>query len=304
MSSLKGITIVLTVIISLIITVEAIADEPFRAKPLARLFLTPNGRVLESMEVSLTLGGAFGAMNKGEYLGIASIGLGDVAELEVSTWRLVSNLFKGTTALGTTSLKVVVFRAGEESMLPDATLTFRSNPSWASIEVSGDELSSDIIDQVDEVNFEMHMASLYFTVSKYLFADITLHAGVSLMDVRTRSGSALLVDTLMNGDILDLQENIVSGFVGFERQVNPHTILMGEISSVPRFNYRPPPLNTLEVDQVALIIAGFRFYFTERISTDAGVKYRTDYDGIADAEINVGLNVGFNLKQVYDFAKR
>jgi len=298
-----GTRIIITSMVFLMIAVQAIAAEPFEAKPLARLFMTPNGRVLESMEVSLTLGGAFGAMNKGEYLGIASIGLGDVAELEVSTWRLVSNLFKGTTALGTTSLKVVVFRSGEESMLPDATLTFRSNPSWASIKVSGDDLSSDIIDQVDDVNFEMHMASLYLTVSKYLFADITLHAGVSLMDVRTRSGSALLVDTPASSDIPDLQENIVSGFVGFERQVNPRTILMGEISSVPRFNYRPQR-NMLEVDQVALIIAGFRFYFTERISTDAGVKYRTDYDGIADAEISVGLNVGFNLKQVYDFVKR
>ena len=301
MSSLKGITIVLTVIISLIITVEAIADEPFRAKPLARLFLTPNGRVLESMEVSLTLGGAFGAMNKGEYLGIASIGLGDVAELEVSTWRLVSNLFKGTTALGTTSLKVVAFRAGEESLLPDATITFRSNPSWASIEVSGDDLASDIGEEVDGVDFEMHMASLYLTISKHLFERVTLHAGVSLMDVRTRSGKALMSNIFFN--IPDLQENIVSGFVGFERQVNPRTILMSEVSSVPRFNYRPLG-NKLEVDQVALIIAGFRFYFTERISTDAGVKYRTDYDGIADAEISVGLNVGFNLKQVYDFVKR
>jgi hypothetical protein len=276
----------------------SIAQENFNAQPLARLFLIPNAKVLPSMQVNLTLGGTYGTMNKGEYLGIAGVGLGNVAELEVSTWRLVSNLFNGTTALGTTSLKVQLLKAMEGTNLPDVNMTFRSNPSWADIEYSGGDLSGDVAQEVSEIRFQMHLASLFLAFSEKLFKDVTMHAGVSLTDVRTRSGSALYWDQASYTEIPNTQKNLVSGFIGFERQVNPKTILMVEASGNPRFNFNTET-GKIEIDQVALVIAGVRFYFTERISTDAGVKYRTDYAGIADAEISVGLNFGFNLQEFF-----
>ena len=270
------------------------ADDP---QPLARLFTVPKGRVLESMDVSLTLGGAFGSMNKGEYLGIASVGLGNVAELEISTYRLVSNLFKGTTALGTTALSVNVLKGTDDNYIPDVAITFRANPSWAQFEALHGDIVDDLSSLVNEVQYEMHMAALYVTFSKQLMAGFTLHGGLSLTDVRTRNGEAILAGSPALTDIPDLQKNLYSGFIGIERNVNEQTILMAEVSGVPRFNYKPA-VNILEADQVALIVAGFRFYFTPRISTDAGVKYRSDYAGIADAEISVGLNVGFSLESV------
>jgi len=273
------------------------AGDETSPQQLARLFTVPKGRVLESMDVSLTLGGAFGSMNKGEYLGIASVGLGNVAELEISTFRLVSNLFKGTTALGTTALSVAVLNGTEDNYLPDVAITFRANPSWALFEARHDDIVDDLSAQVDEVSYEMHMAALYVTFSKQLMAGITLHGGVSLTDVRTRNGEAFLSGSPSITVIPDLQENLYSGFIGIERNVNDQTILIAEVSGVPRFNYKPVQ-NTLKADQVAAIIAGFRFYFTPKVSTDAGVKYRSDYAGIADAEISVGLNVGFSLASI------
>lgn len=298
MQDSTNLRIVLVAIIVAVFTLHAAAQESFEAQPLERLFSVPSGRVLKTMEVALTLGGAYGSMNKGEYLGIASVGLGSVAELEVSTWRVVSNIFTGTTALGTTAIKVAVLTEGSNPVFPSVTVAFRLNPSWASLEFSGSDLSEEIRDDVDEVKFETHTASLYVNVSKELTKSISLHGGLFLTDVRTRSGSAILAGGLSSGPIPDMNEDHIGGFIGFVRQVNPRTFVMGEACSIPRYKYIPSN-NQLEVDQVALIIAGFRFYFAKRISTDAGVKYRTDYEGIADAEISVGLNVGFNVQEVF-----
>jgi len=282
------------------VSAQAQAEE-FQAQPLARLFTVPSGRVLSSMEVLLTLGGAYGSMNKGEYLGRASLGLGDFAELEVSTWRLVSNLFNGTASLGTTALSVGVLRPEEGSLLPDASICFRMNPSWKKVEVRGNDLAENLRDDVNEVNFEMHFASLYLNLSRELIKDVTLHAGVYLTDMRTRSGMADRADSANTSGsvaIPDAREDMVGGFAGLERKINPRTILMAEIFSVPRFKYTLAS-NELKIDQVTMFIAGVRFHFARRISTDAGVKYRSDYKGIADSEITVGLNFGFNLEEAF-----
>jgi len=274
---------------------NAQVEEDFQPKSIDRLFLTPCGKVLPSMEVNLTLGGAYGTMNRGEYLGIAAVGLGNVAELEISTWRLVSNFLSGTLALGTTSLKISLLK--ETDNTPGMALTFRSNPSWAKMETSGQDLSSEISAEVTKVSFETHFAGLYLTVSKQLFTGTAFNAGLSLTDMRTRSGSAIMITAPMFNEFPDQQVNLLGGYIGFSRLVNSRTTVMGELSTIPRFSY-DPEINDLSIDQVALIIAGFRFYFSPNLSTDAGVKYRTDYAGIADAEISVGLNAGFNLQDL------
>lgn len=285
-------------ILSFIIAASAQEPGKFSPKPIDRLFLTPSGEVLPSMNVNFALGGSYGTMNKGEYLGIAAVGLGNVAELEISTWRLVSNLFNGTTALGTTTLKIALMKESKGLPRPGATLTFRSTPSWALVEYDMNELTSEVRETVRSLKFETHLASLFLTVSKKLWDDLSLNAGISLTDSRTRSGIADLVNQPSLPQVIpDLQENLIGGFIGFQRQVNPRTILMFEVSSVPRFTYRSFD-NRLELDQVALLIGGFRFYFNQWMSTDAGVKYRTDYIGIADAEISVGMNLGFNIQEL------
>jgi len=271
--------------------------EDFQAQSLARLFTVPQGRVLESMEVLLSLGGAYGSMNKGEYLGRASVGLGDFAELEISTWRLVSNLVNGSTALGTTALTVGLIRQQPGTALPDLALSFRLNPSWKDVEVSGSDLADEIEDEVDEVKFQAHFASLYMNLSKNITAELKLHGGIFLTDMRTRSGSALVTGGGLV-TIPDERQDLIGGFGGIEHQLNPRTYLIAEISSVPRFNYAPSS-STLAIDQVAMFIGGVRFFFDRRISMDAGVKYRSDYGGIADSEIAVGLNIGFNVADAF-----
>jgi len=270
-------------------------ESDFQPKPIDRLFLTPCGKVLPSMDVNLTLGGAYGTMNRGEYLGIAAVGLGNVAELEISTWRLVSNFLRGTMALGTSSLKISIIR--ETQQMPSVALAFRSNPSWAKMETSGRDLTSAVSATVSEVSFETHFASLYLAVTKQIFSGTSINAGVSLTDMRTRAGQAILTTTPQFNTFPNHQENLPGGFFGFTRQVNPRTMVMGEVSTIPRYSYNPVN-NNLSIDQVASVIAGFRFYFSPHFSTDAGVKYRTDYAGIADAEISVGLNVGFNVQDL------
>jgi hypothetical protein len=278
-----------------VISFRAASQESFPITPVQRLFTVPTGRILGSYEVLLTLGGAYGAMNKGEYLGIASVGLGNVAEVEISTWRMVSNLFQGTTALGTTALKVGLLHENGSASRPDVAMIFRLNPSWSEVKSNDRKFLAEVEGQVSEIHFKMHIASLYLSVSKSLSPALALHAGAFLMDVRTKEGSVSFPDAPYAPlSIPDFRKNLVSGFFGFESQVNDRTFILGEVTGSPRYNYHVGS-NTMSVDQVATVIAGVRFYFASRISADAGVKYRSDYLGIADADIAVGLNAGINL---------
>jgi hypothetical protein len=287
------------VMAAVLLAAPALPQEGFHAVPVTRLFTAPTGRILPSMDVLFTVGGAYGTMNKGEYLGTAAVGLGDVAELEVSTWRLVSNLFNGSTALGTTAIKVAVLR-GEESGrgLPNVAAAFRMSPSWSAVGASGSAIASDLEGEVSEVRFEVHAANLYLNLSKEVLERLYLHGGAFLTDISTRYGNASLTRGGAQA-FPDRRESQVSGFLGFEREVNPRTVVTGEVVGVPRFDYSPAD-NRIDIAQVAMIVAGVRFHFARRISTDVGIKYRTDYDGIADAEINVGVNAGFNILEAFE----
>lgn len=276
-----------------VFTLASAAQESVQITPLSRLFTVPTGGVLGSYEVNLTLGGAYGSMNKGEYLGVASVGLGNVAEVEISTLHLVSNLFQSSTAMGTTALKIGLLHENHDPGLADIAVIFRLNPSWSKVNSNDRDLLPEIQSQVSAIHFEMHIASLYAAMSKTFGDGFRVHGGVYLMDLRTREGIANYVT-----EFPDMRKNLVSGFIGIERQVNPRTIIMAEVSGVPRYNYYPST-NLMTADQVALMIAGVRFNFAQRISADAGVRFRSDYVGIADADIAVGLNLGVNLYEMF-----
>jgi hypothetical protein len=54
-------------------------------------------------------------------------------------------------------------------------------------------------------------------------------------------------------------------------------------------------MKEITVKQVWHGVAGVRFFLTPYAAIDAGIRYRDDYSGLADAEIVMGLNLGLNI---------
>jgi len=74
-------------------------------------------------------------------------------------------------------------------------------------------------------------------------------------------------------------------------QANPRTFVMAEIDGVPEYRFRRKGPTTRGDPQRLAGAMGVRFYFSPYIAVDSGVRYRSDYDGIADANIHASMNI-------------
>ncbi len=287
----------------MLITTDSLAKFEFdfeadREDYLSHMFIFPTGRIIPTGMVGFAFGGAFATQGGAEYLGMFSVGLGNVAELEVSTTHIVTNIFRSSEWMGTTALRFAVYESKHESQIPTVTLALRSN-RWSDFSGSGDELSGPASpgrSSITDVNFETHLTSLYLTMTSELSGLVTLHGGLVWHDVRTRdiyySRYPDVVPT--SNEPEDLKEAIVSVFGGIEYKMNQNTFSIFEFGAMPKIDFNH---NMQEIQAVQLwqMMAGVRFFLSSLSAVDAGIRYRSDYSGLADAEIRAGLNIGIDI---------
>ncbi|NQU06747.1 MAG: hypothetical protein HQ568_11685 [Calditrichaeota bacterium] len=263
----------------------------------SRLFIAPTGRMLPSGIVGISFGGAFATQGGKEYLGLFSIGLGGVAELEVSTSHLVTNIFYSSKWIGTTALKFTIYNGKPETKLPRVMLAFRSN-RWSSIEGSGNELSGpanpDGNSGISSVDFKTHLTSLYLSATSELTPKFSVSGGLVWHDIRTKD-----LSYFSNRQINlpgDMKKSVVGVFGGVENLLNPNTYSILEFGLIPEIRF-DNKMEQMMIGQLWYSMVGVRFFFRETAAVDAGIKYRSDYSGLADAEIVVGLNIGIDVAE-------
>jgi len=263
---------------------------------LSHMFIFPTGRIIPSGMVGFSFGGAFATQGGAEYLGIFSVGLGNVAELEVSTTHIVTNIFRSSEWMGTTALRFAVYESKPGSPIPTVTLALRSN-RWSDFSGTGDELSGPASpgrSSITDVNFETHLTSLYLSMTSELSELVTLHGGLVWHDVRTRDIEYFGMLEPWLDEPQDLKEAIVSVFGGIEYKMNQNTFSILEFGAMPKIEFNH---NMQEIQAVQLwqMMAGVRFFLSRVSAVDAGIRYRSDYSGLADAEIRAGLNIGIDI---------
>jgi len=247
-----------------------------RPVELPRLFNVPTAEVLGSLDAFVTAGGSFGAEKEKSFLGRAGIGLGDVAEIELSTLSVINSLQANSVSIPTSAFKMRVFR--EKGTRPSAALALRGTTSWQ-------HLTSE---EGGYASFEMRLTKLYAVASKSIGTAV-LHGGVGLTDVRVRRPFGWSVE---DSSGREMQKNLVSPFAGVSVRANPRTLVMGEVEGVPQFDFETRGVHGPDaVKTVWAGVVGVRFYLATWLATDAGVRYRSDFDGIADANIHAALNV-------------
>lgn len=259
-----------------------------------RLFTVPAARVLGSMDVRLTGGGAFGVAIDRSFLGTVGIGLGDIAEVEFSTVRMMTNITRGSSVFSTSAFKLMLIPENRWH-IPTLAIAFRNSANWQKVQSDPEVLMADagkvgfVAEGIRDIGYDTRFTTMY-GVTTVCFWSLSVHAGFSLTDVRVRDLSVYSHISEDYADPQEKQKNLIGGFFGFDIESNPQTKLMFEIQTVSNYQYN---VDTKEIDvsEAYLAIGGVRFFFSRWLSTDVGVWYQSTFRGIADLQIKLGLNL-------------
>lgn len=251
------------------------APRPGYFIPTYRLFTVPTADVLRSLDICLNGGGAFNAESERSFLGRAAIGLGDVAEVEFSTLSVLNALKTSSSSVPTSAFKMRVL--SERGSRPALSWVLRGTTGWR-----------DIGSPIPGIDFRTRLTRLEVVASKSV-GTVDVHAGVGWADIRVKDPGGYEGGPRWTGE---LKRNLFAPFAGISVPVNPRTTVMGEVDMVPRYDFGE---GLTEADAMILYAwsgaAGVRFYFARWLSTDVGVIYRSDFDGLADATIRASANL-------------
>ena len=264
-----------------------------------RLFSVPSARVLRSMDIRLMGGGAFGVATDKSFLGTVGIGLGDIAEVEFSTIGMVNNIARGSTVFPTSAFKIMIIPENKWH-IPTLAVAFRSSANWAGVQSDSKVLRANFRDFVEfddsgnlqnisAIGYDTRFTTMYGVTTLKLWF-VSLHAGVSLTDVRVKELLVSYQGWDSRSDPGEKQKNLIGGFVGLDIESNPQTKSMFELRTVSNYEYNTKS-RKIEVSEALLAIGGVRFFFNRWLSTDVGVLYLSTFKGIADLQIKMSLNI-------------
>lgn len=272
----------------------------------ARFFFAPTSGILRSMEIMVSSGGFFGMENNTGIFKNFTLGLGNIAEVEFATSNSSNQISEENSTFPTSVLKASLIPEQLASywFMPQVAVQLRST-GWRSVASEQSKIlpENSVMMQglsLRTLNISSRFTTLYFIVGKDTEYG-GIHLGMSLMDIRTRHGSQWMFnEALMDYEyraIPELKKEILAPFGGIYIRANPQTWLMAEVEPMPHFGYE---LKTHEVSirRTWLGIGGVRFFVLPWLTVDAGVKYQSDFAGIADAEINLGFNLMIPLVKV------
>ncbi len=280
-----------------------------------RLFSVPTARVLGSKDISLMGGGAFGVAMQRSILGTVGIGLGNIAEVEFSTVGLINNIAQGSPTVTTSAFKIQLIPENlfGLSFFPALAVSIRSSANWKDIQSDWSMIRSNSdfyannpatgMDEcaINSIGYNTRFTIMY-GVTTIPLGPLHLHAGLSLTDVRVKEASIDYIWLEDNNDPEEKQKNLIGGFLGFDIEKNPQTKIMFEAKTVSNHEYNMDT-KEIEVSHTYVTIGGVRFFFTKWLSIDTGVLYQTNYKGIADSQIKLGLNLFLPTGSISDYIK-
>lgn len=267
-------------------------------------FSTPTGRVLKSMEVMVSLGSSFGIEENSGVLGRLAIGIGGVAEVELTRSSFMNELTGQQGNLPTSIFKMglVPERFSQYWFIPNISLQLHSTP-WQSSVNEGSRLTesakaSYAESNLSRINMDNRFTTLYGIIGKD-FDFMSINGGVTLTDVRVRNAWQWIFDQNLGQEVYyqipEMQKNLIAPFGNISIAANDDTQLMGEVQAIPLIDYNIMS-KQVQIKRTWRAIVGVRFFIASWLSLDTGVKYLSSAKGIADSEVNVGMNLMIPFK--------
>jgi hypothetical protein len=262
-------------------------------------FSTPTGRVLKSMEVMVSLGSSFGIEENSGMLGRLAIGLGSVAEVELTRSSFMNELTGQQGNLPTSIFKMGLIpeRLAHHWFVPNMALQLHSTPWQSSVNersrLTESAKASYDASNLSRISMDNRFTTLYGIIGKD-FDFMSINGGVTLTDVRVRNAWQWIFDQNLGHEVYypipEMQKNLIAPFGNISIAANDETHLMGELQAIPLIDYDIVSKQVL-IKRTWRAIVGVRFFIARWLSLDTGVKYLSSAKGIADSEVNVGLNM-------------
>ncbi|MGH2569355.1 MAG: hypothetical protein ACRDGA_13540, partial [Bacteroidota bacterium] len=76
---------------------------------------------------------------------------------------------------------------------------------------------------------------------------------------------------------------------GFAMELNPRTKVIAEVQTIPFFNYNITR-DELQLEHMYVGALGIRFALGKAFTLDSGIRYQSNFVGLADTQVRVALN--------------
>lgn len=298
-------SILATALLFVLFNADATAEDKKIAN-LQRLFVSPTASMLESASINISGGGVFGVDSRGSGRSHFRFGLGGVGELALSQQVIFSNIYPNGATLDIKSLKIAI--------IPKLNISKSISTSFSGMVRSSDwtgqvsnrayiaEEGGILADaNVRTAGFETRFASFYF-IGTFKYKSATFHFGPIITDFRYRNLSLSFFDGASFFDTEERSRVRSGGFIGLTNMINPTTMMIFDITTVPRLNLEPiSPSISLRED--LLVLWGLRFFVHEFISFDTAMRYYYSQTELSDIQVKIGLNVNLPLLRIINKGK-
>lgn len=255
-----------------------------------RIFASPTADVLKSLDVNIILGGAFGFEESSNFLGNIALGLGGVADIEVNTGSLLGALANVNQNIPTIVLKGKIYQGSEK--FPSIAIGLRSSNDWDRTKIfeSGIRTSEPNLynEGLRNVDYEARITTAFIAFSKNAYENLSFHAGGGISDLRYRN-VRLSWNYGYSDDGAIHKKQLGYVFGGLIFTINERTQLMVEAQSMPYFNVSTKD-RTIVPKQRSLMVAGIRSAVSKVLLFDTGIRYQSNYKGLADTQIRLSLS--------------
>lgn len=276
---------------------EVKAQEFYFPHTLNRIFSVSNANIMNSLDLSLFFGGSFGFTDNTGFLGTLGLGLGGYGDVEISSESLLGSMFDSKENFTNIGMKIKIL--GENGKFPAVAIGIKTNNEWNSSSNDSEFIRTQegglYSEGLRSANYDSRMTSVYATVGKTFNSRLVLNAGIIVSDLRYKNVYVIFNE----GGSFFAQENqekkmVINFFGGFEYPLNNRTILMFEVQSFPYLKVNTND-GTLNPSRRIVSVAGLRFFISKWLLLDSGIRYQDNYNGLAEAEIRLGLNGMWNL---------
>jgi len=251
------------------------------------LFTVPKPNIIPSLAVILSGGTAFATQEEGfSPLGTFSVGLGDIAQVEMSTTGVINNLLKGSSVIPTIAFQMSFSEIlkSKGKLSKDAyDLSIGLRGSWWNTIRSNSHY------------YSTRIAHLYAVFGKKIIPSLNIYGGVAIADTRIKT-DVTTTEVVNNPHLF---------FFGAELKMGKQTNLMLEFSQLSGYNYNDSGRETRnDLVKGWWISLGSRVFLAPWIVLNMGGRFDSmagEFQGIADTKLWFGTNIIIPTMDIIDY---
>jgi len=261
------------------------------------LYTIPTAHIVESLDLDLSATGVFMGEESVTSTFAGAVGVGDFAQLEIGTTPLISSLSTAsnisTVPAGGIKVGVPMWKYWEGiavSFRRSGTQT--ENVAMDTARTEYEERSAEMSVVASFTNYPASGEGRASGGARNV-PQFKAHLGLTYVDAS--------LDPAPDG----LETSFLRPFGGFEmwkgETRTTHSRIMMELGWMPHFRFVDPASQTeAEIEPIWFITGGVRYFYHRYGTFELGVRYQSNYDGIADSAIEAKLRLGWPTHLIRD----